>query len=139
MEESYTDLRFELARIQYKARGTPPDVLLLNQWHDFIELARTEPEQLTTPEQLAKTRATVASLPSPGGFYKLARALALSGQPQEATQWLVRLCRVEAVDQCKAVRAIWERDAVTEPMLKTVRWQDIEPQTNPAPTSTLDQ
>lgn len=139
VEESYTDLRFELARIQYKARGTPPDVLLLNQWHDFIELARTEPEQLTTPEQLAKTRATVASLPSPGGFYKLARALALSGQPQEATQWLVRLCRVEAVDQCKAVRAIWERDAVTEPMLKTVRWQDIEPQTNPAPTSTLDQ
>jgi O-antigen ligase len=139
VEESYTDLRFELARIQYKVRGTPPDVLLLNQWHDFIELARTEPEQLTSPDQLAKTRATVATLPSPGGFYKLARALTLAGQPQEATQWLVRLCRIEAEDQCQAVRTIWERDAATEPMLKTVRWQDIEPRPNPATTSSPSQ
>jgi O-antigen ligase len=135
VEESYTDLRFELARIQYKVRGTPPDVVLLNQWHDFIELARTEPEQLTSPDQLAKTRATVASLPSPGGFYKLARALTLAGQPQEATQWLVRLCRVESEEQCKAVQAIWERDSATVPLLKQVRWQDIEfpvPGSNPA-------
>jgi hypothetical protein len=126
VEDSYTDLRFELAHIQYKVRGTPPDVLLLNQWRDFIELARAEPAQLTSPDELAKTRATVASLPSPGGFYKLARALALSGQPQEATLWLVRLCRMESKDQCQTVRAVWERDSATAPLMKLVRWQDIE-------------
>lgn len=134
VEQSYTDLRFELAHIQYKVRGTPPDVVLLNQWHDFIELARTEPEQLTSPDQLAKTRATVASLPSPGGFYKLARALALAHQSQEATQWLVRLCRMESEEQCQTVHAVWERDSTNEPLLLKVRWQDVLPgqQTKPS-------
>lgn len=38
-----------------------------------------------------------------------------------------------------SLRTTLERDAATEPMLKTVRWHDIEPTLNPAPTSTLVQ
>jgi hypothetical protein len=136
VEDSYTDLRFELAHIKYKVRGTPPKVLLLDQWKDFIELARAEPVQLTSPDQLAKTRATVSSLPSPGGFYKLARALALAGQPQEATLWLVRLCRMESEEQCQTVRAVWERDSTNEPQLLKVSWQNVVPGQPAKPSAT---
>jgi len=128
VESSYTDLRFELAKIQYQKRGTPPDVVLLNQWRDFIELARAEPEDLTTPELLEKTVGTVATLSSPRVIYTLAQALSLAGQNDEAMIWLVRLCKTQSELQCRAVKADWQKRAKTNLPMAAVDWIGVEQQ-----------
>jgi len=128
VETSYTDLRFELAKIQYQKRGTPPDVVLLNQWRDFIELARAEPENLTTPQLLKKTTDTVATLSSPRVIYTLAQALSLTGRNDEAMIWLVRLCKTQSELQCRAVKADWQQRAKTNLPMAAVNWVDVEQQ-----------
>jgi len=125
VESSYEALRFEIARIQYKVRGTPPDVIMLNQWRDFIELARAEPIDLATAESLDKAQGTVATLSSPSVIYKLASALALADQPIEAQIWLVRLCKTQPPSQCQAVKSSWINKARLNSKMESVDWTQI--------------
>lgn len=125
VESSYTDLRFELAKIQYRVRGSPPEVILLTQWHDFIELARTEPNDLVSSELLEKTIGTVATLSSPSVIYKLATILSIAGRVAEAETWLIRLCKTQPESQCKAVEADWQRKAKTIESMSKINWNAI--------------
>lgn len=125
VEESYRTLRFELANFKYEVRGTEPDVLLLTQWRDFIRMARIEPFTHLTEQELVWLRNIASTMPSAGGSYKLAGALALQNRAPEAQLWLTRLCKMQPQQQCEAVRANWQAAAKSHPELDKVDWAEV--------------
>lgn len=122
VEASYQNLRFEWARVKTKVRGSPPDVLLLNQWREFIRLARFEPSSGMSAEALDWMRTVTITKPNAGSFHKLAGALAMNHHPEEAKLWLRRMCKIVPESQCAAVRAAWERQALQNPDFAAVTW-----------------
>ena len=76
VEPEYQKLRFEWARIRTDL-AEPPDVLLLNQFPNFVRMVRFEPAAAMKPARLQWRREIVSLYPSPTGFHKLATALAL--------------------------------------------------------------
>lgn len=125
IEESYRTLRFELANFKYAVRGTEPDVILLTQWRDFIRMARIEPFTPLTEQELVWFRNVAGTMPSAGGSYKLAGALAMQNQAAEAQLWLTRLCKMQPQQQCEAVRANWQAKAKSLPELEKVDWAQV--------------
>ena len=125
VEESYRTLRFELANFKYAVRGTEPDVLVLTQWRDFIRMARIEPFTPLTEQELVWFRNVAGTMPSAGGSYKLAGALAMQNQTAEAQLWLTRLCKMQPQQQCEAVRANWQARAKSLPELEKVDWTQV--------------
>lgn len=124
VEPSYQALRFEWARIKYQKRGEPPEVLLLDQWREFIRLARFEPTRGMSADDLELMRKVTSTYPSAGFFQKYAAALAMNQRPEEAQLWLRKLCKMVTEAQCLAVRAAWENHARIEPLIAAVRWPD---------------
>lgn len=122
VEASYQALRFEWANIQTKVRGAPPDVLLLNQWSEFIRLARFEPSGGMSVEELDWMRRVTSTYPGAGAFHKLAGALAMNQQPDEARLWLQRLCRFVSESQCAAVKSAWASQSLSNPDIAAVPW-----------------
>lgn len=121
IEPSYQNLRFEQLRI--KVVPVPaPDVLLLTQWKDFIEFARVQPKAGMSDAEIEHMRA-VAGLFSGGLFlHKLATALALNHQPEEASLWLQRMCTVAPKQECVNAKAIWAKQALTSPEIAAIPW-----------------
>jgi O-antigen ligase len=122
VETSYQALRFEWARIKYHTRGTPPEVLLLTQWRDFISLARFEPPSQMTAQELDWLRKVNSTTPSTGGFHKLAAALAMNKQPIEAQLWLRRACKIVSETQCEALRSAWAQQSLSNSDIAAVSW-----------------
>jgi len=122
VETSYQALRFEWARIKYHTRGTPPEVLLMTQWRDFIALARFEPPSQMTAQELDWLRKINITTPSTGGFHKLAAALAMNKQPIEAQLWLRRACKIVSATQCEALRSAWAQQSLSNPDIAAVAW-----------------
>jgi len=124
VEASYQALRFEWARIQYQTRGTPPEVLLLTQWRDFIQMARYDPPEQMTDDEIDWMRKVNSTTPSTGGFHKLAAALAMHKQPVEAQLWLRRTCKVVSETQCAALKSAWTNQSSRNPDIAAVPWPE---------------
>ena len=52
VEPSHENFRMQQMRIQV-AHVNSPEVLLLTQWHEFIDVARTEPSANMRPEEIS--------------------------------------------------------------------------------------
>ena len=100
----------------------PPDVLLLTQWRDYIEFARKQPKAGSDEAELAKMRNITALFPSTLFNYKLAVALALNNQPDEARIWLIRMCKVVSADQCQKAQRFWANEALKHPEIAAIAW-----------------
>ena len=124
VEAGYQALRFEWARIKTETRGGPPDVLLLTQWREFIRFARFDPTSGMSADDLEWMRQVTSTYPSTGGFHKLATALAMNQQPQEATLWLKRMCKIVSESQCAAVKVAWENQSLQNPTIAAVPWSN---------------
>ena len=64
----------------------------------------------------------VGLYPSAGFFQRVAVALALNRQPEEAVLWLRRACHVVSQAQCAALKVAWENQALTRVEIKAVPW-----------------
>jgi hypothetical protein len=122
IEPSYQSLRFEWARIKTQNRGSPPDVLLLTQWQEFVRFARFEPSSSMSPSELEWMRQVTRAFPSAGHFHKLAAALAMNQHPEEARQWLKKLCKLVSEGQCQAVKNAWASQSLQNPNIAAVSW-----------------
>jgi len=122
VEASYQALRFEMANIQIQASREPPEVLLLDQLSGVIALARFEPTASMSPQKLDWMRNIAGLYPTPGAVHKLAAALAWNDRPNEAVEWLRKMCAVAPEGQCNAIRFAWERQSKTDPQIAKARW-----------------
>lgn len=129
IETSYQELRFEQAPIKFTAPGRPPDVLLLTQLSEFIRLSRFKPTSGMIANDLDWMRRVAKTYPGTTAIAKLATALALSGQPAEAQQWLERMCRIDSAPRCETIRKFWAVESQKYPELAAVPWPNSVPVT----------
>lgn len=122
VETSMYGLRFEQRKIQTSIPPTPPTVLALTQWRDFIYFARVEPSQTHSGQDLVWTSNLVRTMPSALGMYKFASMLAFAGKPDEAQHWLKVLCRINAKPQCEAIRIMWLTESEKHTAMAAVPW-----------------
>ena len=121
VEASYQSLRFEWANIK-TIPAQPPDVLLLDQWRDFVRVVRLEPTTAMSAADLQWMRNLAVYYASPALFQKLALALALNQRPEEAALWLSRACKVVPRGQCEAINDAWKIKAQNSPDIAAVPW-----------------
>lgn len=127
IERTYEALRFEWAGYAKQDPAQPPDVLLLDQWKGFVWYVRLEPVEGMSPSDIASMRALTRLFPSAGFLHKLATALALNDQPEEASWWLRRVCKIASTSQCKAVKQAWIAQSQTDAKIAIVPWPAPEP------------
>ena len=121
VEPEYQQLRFEWAHVRTEP-AQPPDVLLLSQFPNFVRVVRLTPETGMPAKDLQRMREITGLFPSPAMFQKLALALALNGQPEEAGVWLRTMCKMVAPAQCAAVTREWVQQARDTAALRMVPW-----------------
>lgn len=122
VEASFQTLRFELARIGTLPQGKPPKVIFLTQLRERIGFMRYEVKSGMSPDELAWLLQVVNAYPGGGVIYKAAKALALNDQPVEAQQWLKKICKISAVDECDLIKRVWAQDALSNPSIAAVPW-----------------
>ena len=122
VETSMYGLRFEQRKIQTSIPATPPDVLVLTQWHDYIYLARLDPDGNHSAEDLAWANNLVRTLPSALGMYKLASMLAFAGRADEAQHWLKVSCQINPQQQCEIIRMKWLEDSAKHAAIAAIPW-----------------
>ena len=122
VETSFYGLRFEERKIQTNIPATPPDVLVLTQWFDFITLARIDPAKTHGTKDIENATSLVKTLPSPLGFYKLAAMLAFADRPTEAQHWLQVLCKVNNPKICTIMQNRWIQESPNNPPMGAVQW-----------------
>ena len=122
VEASFQTLRFELARIGTLPQGKPPKVIFLTQLRERIGFMRYEAKSGMSPDELAWLLQVVNAYPGGGVIYKAAKALALNDQPVEAQQWLKKICKISAVDECDLIKRVWAQDALSNPSIAAVPW-----------------
>lgn len=122
VETSFYGLRFEQRKIPTPIPSTPPDVLALTQWRDFIFFARLDPSQVHTAQDIEWAGKLVRTTPSAHGMYKLAAMFAHAGQPDDAQHWLRSLCRVSPQNQCDIIRAEWASQSGVHSKIAAVPW-----------------
>jgi O-antigen ligase len=122
VETSFYGLRFEQRKIQTTIPATPPDVLVLTQWSDFIAFARVDPAQTHDPQDIERASNLVKTMPSALGMYKLAAMLAFANRPVEAQRWQQVLCKVNNPTLCKNMQDLWVEESKTRPAMASVPW-----------------
>ena len=100
----------------------PPDVILLTQWHDQIELARFQPSNNMTKARLKQIQNIAGVYPSPLLTHKAATALALNSDANGARLWLQRLCKISPEEQCKTAESIWAKQSLKYPEIAAISW-----------------
>ena len=121
IEPSHENFRMERMRIKV-ARIGPPDVLLLTQWRDQIEVSRIEPSAGMNAKDIDKMRHVANFFAGPFLLHKLATALALNHQADEAKLWLKRLCKTSPAQDCVEAQAYWKKQALKHPAIAAVPW-----------------
>ena len=124
VDESYGLLRLEQSLIGESRgpMGGPPDVWVLTHLRDWIKLARTQPRENMEPQALLDMENSASAYPSMSSAYKLAKALALNGQPERARDWLAKICKFSDARDCRLAQRSWEREAFDDPRTLAIRW-----------------
>lgn len=107
VERSFFNLRLEVQRVGTQFDREPPATVLLHQWHDFIVLARTEPQEHMTPAEIAHWRAIAMYFPAAIVVDKYFRALQLNGRESELEDALGKFCPIMPAATCRAMKARW--------------------------------
>lgn len=122
VETSFYGLRFEQRKIQTDIPATPPDVLVLTQWFDYLTFVRMDPAQVHDDTTIMWADNLVKTMPSALGIYKLAAMMAFAGRADEAQHWQRVLCKVNLQEQCLNMKNAWATDAKKYPLMAATPW-----------------
>lgn len=121
-EEDYRVMRFELRRVgRVPAGHAPPQLVLLTQLQELLEMGRIQPAPGMTAETLERLRVASES----NGWATLdlnyATALGFNGQPEEASRRLAQLERVYGEVSAQNAYAMFRAYQASQPGLAQVR------------------
>jgi hypothetical protein len=121
VEEDFRTLRMEWANIK-TVPVQPPNLVVLTQWTDFVQLVRLEPRANMSPQELKWVQDVATLNADPFFYYKLGQALALNDRPDEAAEWLKKMCSVRPPGQCAAMYQMWTAQAQQSASIAAVPW-----------------
>ncbi len=125
VETSFYGLRFENRGIPSPIPKTPPEVIVLSQWHDVIAFSRNVPRAGVSDAELEHMRNIVKTVPTPLTMNRLAANLAMNNRPEEAFKWLTIGCKTYPEFLCRSMQARWQQEAVANPQMAAVPWPKI--------------
>lgn len=124
VDASYSRLRLEQS-IVGQGRGPmggPPDVWALTQLREWIVVARYKARPDMEKQEIDDMRTLARAYPSLTSVYRLATALALNGQFDEARAWLNKICKFTSMEQCRLAQHTWERESPGDPRTANIQW-----------------
>jgi len=121
VQNSYQWLRFEWARLATQKTAPVPNVLMLTQWSEFVQLSHREMGTPATPDEFERIENLALLFPSPGFMMQLAALQALNNQTEEAQKTIARACQLSGKTQCHAIRFAWSKEALKQPALAGVQ------------------
>lgn len=124
VEISFSDLRFEKARIHTDTPGGPPDTWVLTHLRELIVLGRLEPLQKMDEEELEWMRVLTKLYPSPLNAFNLSKALAFNQRNDEAQRWLKKMCRAFPQNVCDSARVNWHLESRRTMEIAATPWPD---------------
>ena len=124
VETSFYGLRFEHRKIETDIPSTPPNVVALTQFRDYLLFARNVPRSGLNASDLGWMIDVVNTIPSAHIIYKLAANLAMNGRLSEAAHWLAIICKTMAAPNCQAMRETWETEALANKGMADVTWPE---------------
>ncbi|WP_185878813.1 PglL family O-oligosaccharyltransferase [Variovorax sp. MHTC-1] len=126
VESAYASLQLERANIVNSRPAEPPDVLLLTDLREAQRFMKYEPVAGVSPAEIQWARDATVVWPSSRSFMTLAVLLGLNQHPDEARDWLIKMCRIVPPDQCESAPARWAQARRFHPQLAAVEWPPEE-------------
>ena len=108
IEESFTGLRFQIARIGTGHDETLPKTIFLTDWPDVIALARKNPHEGMDREQIKHWQALLMYNTSPLAIRKVIGAHKLNGEEAQAKAWALRTCWLLSEKACAGLYDEWQ-------------------------------
>lgn len=124
IEQSFSLLRLDAARIIHKNAYHPPQVLVLTQLRDFIGVARLEAAPGMSQDEIDWVADVTLVYPSQQNLLKLAQVMALNEQELKAAYWLTKLCNLYGAAECGRAQREWARLQIQLPQMGKVPWPE---------------
>lgn len=109
IEQAFTELRFQVARVGTGHDETLPKTLLLTDWPDVIALSRSTPQAGMSAQEIAHWQALMMYNTSPLALRKVIGAYRLNGHEAEAQAWAVRACWLLSEKACRGLLDEWPK------------------------------
>ncbi|MBH2042608.1 MAG: O-antigen ligase C-terminal domain-containing protein [Comamonadaceae bacterium] len=124
IENDFFSLRFEHQKLEKSGGRTEPNVVALTHLQDMLWLARVDPSQTHTEQDLERALRTMKLLPSLMANYKLAAMYAFAGQPIQAEYWIVVMTLMNRPEErvVRDLRRQWDEQAMSYPPMALVGW-----------------
>ncbi len=123
LEEDVRSLRFEHARIGIdKPRHELSRPVLLTQVGAYTRFARSPERDGMSDAELRAMADVVRRYPSGANMVRFAAALALNERPEDATQVLRRVCKLESVFACEGMKTLWRGLGARLPAISRLAW-----------------
>lgn len=107
VEESFSELRFQIARIGTDHNEVLPETIILKDWPDAIALARKTPSPNMSEKEIRHWEALLMYNTSPLALRKVIGANRLNGKEAEAQAWANRACWLLPQAACKGLIDEW--------------------------------
>lgn len=107
IEESFTELRFQISRIGTGHDEKLPETVLLTDWPDVIALARSTPYEGMDNDLISHWQALMIYNTSPLSIRKVIGAYKLNGKEEEAKAWAFRTCWLLSEKACAGLYEEW--------------------------------
>lgn len=126
IEDDFFALRFEHQRLAPQGAYAAPDTLALSHLQDMLWLARIDPAQTHSEEDLARAVQVTKLLPSLVAMYKIAAMYALAGQPEQVRYWITVMTRMNHLKESVVLelQRQWEAQSIAYPPMTKVAWPD---------------
>lgn len=107
VEKSFTELRFQMARIGTNHDTSLPSTVLLKDWPRVLAFNRSTPQAGMSDTEIDDWKAMMLYNASPLSIRKLVGALILNGREAEGRQWARRACFLLAARACDSLADEW--------------------------------
>lgn len=118
-------------RFGEKGQAIPPEFLpqlkVMPQWRNRLLLVNAIPTSGLPPEKIRWIHEVVYSTPEVFLMFQLARHLALNGQPDEAREWLGKICKMAPEWITDAFAEKWASEIEADASYRQVGWTRCPP------------
>jgi hypothetical protein len=104
-----------------------PDLTVLTQWGDRLTFANSITKGGVSPEGYRWMKGVLTATPESFLMFQLAQNLALDGRPDEANEWLAKICKMAPNWVAQDLAERWEKAAKDDSVYRTVNWKPCTP------------
>lgn len=134
VEQNFRAFRFEAARIGNLPPAATPDLLILNNFAEFMRNARAEFRTDLSDDDMQRLYRVASSFPSPVNLLLYGQALAIRAGAEPTQSWLRKVERVVPAETAEEIKDAWIEAGKQDPRIAAVEWPHAAASTRAAPS-----